>query len=128
MMYKWKPLLKKICKVLGIKRQKNTEKIALALSFTQTSCSLLLYCYSILALNKMRFFFSIWVFFHAHSRSTWQQGKGEGNYITPLYHFHPLHRHLDISREITAESSPLPIAGTQLESGTSSFRAQIANH
>ena len=24
-----------------------------------------------------------------------QQGKGEGIYLTPLYHFYPLHRHLD---------------------------------
>ena len=53
------------------------------------------------------FFFSIGVFFHEHSRSTGQQGKGEGIYLTPLYHFHPLHRHLDISRAITADSSPL---------------------
>ena len=52
-------------------------------------------------------FFSIWVFFHEHSRFTGQQGKGEGIYLTPLYHFHPLYRHLDISRAITAESSPL---------------------
>ena len=36
------------------------------------------------------FFFSIWVFFHEHSRFTRQQGKGEGTYLTPLYHFHPL--------------------------------------
>ena len=54
-------------------------------------------------------FFSIWVFFHEHSRFTGQQGKGESIYLTPLYHFHPLHRDLDISREITAESSPLHI-------------------
>ena len=53
------------------------------------------------------FFFSIWVFFHEHSRFTEQQGKGEGIYLTPLYHFHPLHRHLDISRPTAAESSPL---------------------
>ena len=38
-----------------------------------------------------------------------RQGKGEGTSLTPLYHFHPLHRHLDISWAITAESSPLPI-------------------
>ena len=56
------------------------------------------------------FFFSIWVFFHEHSRFTGQQGKGEGIFLTPLYHFHPLHRHLDISRAITAGSSPLHIA------------------
>ena len=36
------------------------------------------------------FFFSIWVFFHEHSRFTRQQGKGEGIYLTPLYHFHQL--------------------------------------
>ena len=58
-------------------------------------------------------FFSIWVFFHEHSRFTGQQGKGEGINLTPLYHFHPLHRHLDISRAITADSSPLHIAGSR---------------
>ena len=62
------------------------------------------------------FFFSIWVFFHEHSRSTGQQGKGEGIYLTPLYHFHPLHRHLDISRAITA-GSPLHIAGSRTRTG-----------
>ena len=59
------------------------------------------------------FFFSMWVFFHEHSRFTGQQGKGEGIYLTPLYHFHPLHRHLDISWAITAEGSPLHIAGSR---------------
>ena len=54
-------------------------------------------------------FFSIWVFFHEYSRITGLQGKGEGISLTPHYHFHPLHRHLDISRAITAESSPLHI-------------------
>ena len=63
------------------------------------------------------FFFSIWVFFHEYSRSTGQQGKGEGSYLTPLYHFHPLHGHLDISRAITAESSPLHIAGSRTRTG-----------
>ena len=63
------------------------------------------------------FFFSIWVFFHEHSRFTGQQGKGEGIFLTPLYHFHPLHRHLDISPAITAESSPLLIAGSRTRTG-----------
>ena len=59
-------------------------------------------------------FFSIWVFFfHKHSRFTGQQGKGEGIYLTPVYHFHPLHRHLDISQAVTAESSPLHIASSR---------------
>ena len=63
------------------------------------------------------FFFFYWIFFHEHSRFTGQQEKGEGIYLTPLYHFHPLHRHLDISRAITAESSPLHIAGSRTRTG-----------
>lgn len=35
----------------------------------------------------------IWVFFHKRPRITGQQVKGET--LTPLYHFHSLHRHLD---------------------------------
>ena len=50
-------------------------------------------------------FFSIWVFFHEYSRFRGQHGNGEGIYLTPHYHFDPLHRHLDISRTITADSS-----------------------
>ena len=46
----------------------------------------------------MYFFFSVWIFFQAHSQFTGQQGKGEAIYLTPLYHFNPLHRYLDISR------------------------------
>ena len=60
------------------------------------------------------YIFSIWVFFYAHSRFTGQQGKGEAVYLTPLYHFHLLHRHLDISRAITGESSPLHIASSRI--------------
>ena len=58
-------------------------------------------------------FFSIGVFFHDHSRITGLQGKGEGISLTLYYHFHPLHRHLDISREITAESSPLHVGSSR---------------
>ena len=36
------------------------------------------------------FFFSMWDFFHKHSRITRLQGKGEGISVTPHYHFHPL--------------------------------------
>ena len=44
-------------------------------------------------------FFSTWVFFYKHSRFTWQQWKGETIFLTPLYHFLPLNRYLDISWE-----------------------------
>ena len=72
--------------------------------------------------------FSIWVFFHDHSRITRLQGKGEGISFTPHYHFHPLYRHLDSSQTITAESSPLHIASSWTRTGTFGFRAQVANH
>ena len=63
-------------------------------------------------LNK-GFLFSIWVFCHDHSRITGLQGKAERISLTPHYHFHPLHGHLDISRAITAESSPLYIGSSR---------------
>ena len=72
-------------------------------------------------------FFSIWVFFHEHSRITGLQRKGRDNSLTPHYHFHPFHRHLDMSWTITAEISPLHIAAG-LEPATFGFRAQVANH
>ena len=59
------------------------------------------------------FFFSIWIFCYDHSRITGLKGKGEGIFLTPHYHFHPLHRHLDITRAITAERSPLHIASSR---------------
>ena len=60
------------------------------------------------------FFISILVFFNEHSRITGLQGKGERKSLNPHYHFHPLHRHLDISRAITAGSSPLHIASGRI--------------
>ena len=69
-------------------------------------------------------FFSIWVLFHEHSRITGLQGKGEGIPLTPHYHFHPLHRHLDISRAITAESSPLHIASSWTRTGNLWFMSK----
>ena len=75
-------------------------------------------------------FFSIWIFFHEHSRITGLQGEGEGISLTSHCHFRLLHRHLDISRATTAESSPLHIAGRQTRNGTWTwgFQVQIANH
>ena len=50
-------------------------------------------------------------YLYEHSRLTKHQGKRKGRggaiQLTPRYHFHPLCRHLDISREITKESSPM---------------------
>ena len=42
-----------------------------------------------------------------------QDGRGRGEAIPfPLYYFHLLHEHLDISQAITTGSSPLHIANT----------------
>ena len=60
-------------------------------------------------------FFSIWVFFHEHSRITGLHEKGKGIFLTPHYHFQLFHRHLDISQAITAESSPLNMATSQTQ-------------
>ena len=63
------------------------------------------------------FFFSTAVFFHDHSRIPRPQGKGEDISVTPCYHFHPLHRHLRISRAITTGSSPLRIVSSRTRTG-----------
>ena len=63
-------------------------------------------------LTQKKIFFSIWVFFHNHSQITGLQLKGEDISLTPNYHFHSLDRHLDISRAITAKSSPLHIGSS----------------
>ena len=61
--------------------------------------------------------FSIWVFFHKHLRFTGQQVKGQVICLAPLYHFYPLYRHWSISRETTAETSPLHIANSRTRNG-----------
>ena len=68
--------------------------------------------------NFVFFFFSIWVFFYEHSRITGLQGKGEGISLTPHNRLHLLHRHLAISRAITAESSPLHITSSLIRTGS----------
>ena len=49
-----------------------------------------------------------------------------GGGLLPGYYL--LHRHLDISEVITAESSPLHYVVAGLEPGTFGFQAQVANH
>ena len=44
-------------------------------------------------------------------------GKREAISLIPLRHFHRLHRHLGISRAITAESSPLHIVSSRTWTG-----------
>ena len=60
-------------------------------------------------------------FFNSSSRPLTNHrtaGEGGGHSLTPHYHFHPLHRHyLDISRTITAESSPLHIRNSRSRTG-----------
>ena len=72
-------------------------------------------------------FFSIRVFFHEHSQFTGQQGTGKAISAVAFHHFHALRRHPDISREVTAESSPLHVASSRTRTGTFGFRAQVSN-
>ena len=65
----------------------------------------------------LSFFFSFWVFIHEHSRFIGQQLKEEDFSLTPLCHFHPLHRHSDVGRAITAENSPPHIASSRTQIG-----------
>ena len=51
--------------------------------------------------------FLSWFFFQEHLEFIGQQGKREAISLTPLYHFHLLHRHLDVCQVITAERSLL---------------------
>ena len=41
--------------------------------------------------------------------------------LTPLYHLYCLHRNLDISPVITADSSPLHVASSRTQTGTFEF-------
>ena len=76
-------------------------------------------------------FFSIWVFFHDHSRITGPQGKGKGISLSPQYHFHPLHRHLrdqpgDYNRELTSAQSEQPhSSGEPLDSERKSLTTKL---
>ena len=70
---------------------------------------------------KQTYLFSIWVFFHKHSRFTGQQGKGEAISLHPLCHFQPLH--LDISRAIIVESSPLHITSIRTRTWNLCFQS-----
>ena len=87
--------------------------------------------WKIFNLQGTQFFFSACFFFHEHSRFTGQQGKGEGNSLSPLYHLHTRHRHIIyityISRVITAESSRLHIPSSWTRTGRIfGFWAQVA--
>ena len=62
---------------------------------------------------QFQYFFSIWVSIREHSQITGPHEKGEGISLTPHYRFQPLHRHLNITEVITAESSPLHISSSR---------------
>ena len=48
--------------------------------------------------------------FHNYSRIKGQKQKGGPIFLTPVHHFHFLHRYLDISRAIITDTSSLHIA------------------
>ena len=76
---------------------------------------------------KLSFFLSGFSFTSIHN-SQEKKNRMEAISLTPLNHFHPLHKHLDISQVITVEISPLHIARDQNQTGNLSFEAQVAYH
>ena len=115
-------------KVYSISYRKELQplKIIFGLTCNFTINELLQYDIVFKALERLKIlFFSIWEFFHNHSRITGLQGKKEGISLTPHYHFHPLHRHLDISRTITAKSSPLHIGSSRTRAGRKSLTTKL---
>ena len=110
----------------------NEDMIAIAETNTEGGLNLLDYTQKYREEYKYQItvvlFFSIWVLFHEHSRITGLQEKGEGIPLTCNYHLHLLHRYLGISREITAESSPLHIVSSRTWTRTFGFGVQVTNH
>ena len=90
------------------------RKISCQYTSTINVTYILLFCYH--PCRKKSYKVVIRVFFCKHSRFVGQQeivgggGGGGGISLPSPYKFHPLHRHLYISRVITAESSSLLIA------------------
>ena len=70
------------------------------------------------------FFFLSGFFFHKHSQIT---GEGGGHFLTPYYHFHLLHRHLDIRWAITGESCTELRAGLKLGTFVSECKFLMVN-
>ena len=64
-------------------------------------------CAQIRLILEAKFCFSTWVFFHEYWRFTGQLEKRDTISLSPLYHFHLVHRHLGISQEIIAKNSTL---------------------
>ena len=73
--------------------------------FTEALHKILKYIQNLYAELQLQLFFSIWDLFHEHLQFTGKQGKGVAISLTPLYHFHQFHRHLDISQAISKERS-----------------------
>ena len=79
-------------------------------------------------LAKLTRSFSIWVFFHEHSRFTGHQGKGETISLTLLYHIYPVYRHLDTVQLLQRAHLYTYVAAAGLKPETFGFLAQVANH
>ena len=63
------------------------------------------------------FFLSRFSFTDIHVTNHRTAGEGGGHFFNSYYHAQPLHRHLGISRTITAENSTLHIANNRTRTG-----------
>ena len=61
--------------------------------------------YKIKPRRRHFFFFYVGFLSRTFTKHRTAEKGGENISLTPHYHFHPLHRHLDVSRAITSEST-----------------------
>ena len=87
------------------------ESFALTKQSTLHLYILLLLTKALLLFVMFFFFLSAFSFTNIHDLQD-SRGTGKALSLTPLYHFHPVHRHLDVSLEITAEISLLHISSS----------------
>ena len=81
--------------------------------------------------TSIKFFFFFCFYFGFLSRTLTNHrtvGEGEGISLSPRYHFHSLHRHLGISKKISAESPPLHISSSQTRTGNLWFPRSSRAH
>ena len=73
--------------------------------------------YMLQSIIRFSCFFSIWLSFHKYSQFKGQQVNEDAISLNPFYHYQPLHRSLEISPVIAAESLHMRIAGIRTRTG-----------
>ena len=75
--------------------------------------------------THINFYFTSELSFTNIDDSQDSKGRSEDISLSPLYHFHLLHRHLEISWMATGESSPVHIASSRISTENLSIPIQL---